>query len=203
MKQKETCILYIVRHGETEWNQKNLVQGHTDIPLAESGEKQAQARAEFFKETVFGHVVSSDLTRAKQTASILSHGRNLDLHTSTALREQSWGDWEGHSFEKLREQFGVGFNSYSGSEPHAVPGVESHRQVAMRVQPFLKELASNHPGRNVLVVSHGGVLKGLIFHFGIQELFGRHFDNLGFIKMEYDGNELKFLEAHGMKGHYN
>lgn len=203
MTQNKNCIFYLVRHGETEWNQKNLVQGHTDIPIAEAGKKQARERAASFKEISFDHVVSSDLTRAKETASILSEGRSLTIHTSSSLREQSWGSWEGHSFDKLREMFGTGFNSYSGNNPHAVPGVESHREVALRVKPFLKELASNYPGNNILVVTHGGVLKGLIFHLGIEELFGRHFDNLGFIKIEYERGNFKFLEAQGLKGHYN
>ena len=113
MKSHTPCTLYIVRHGETEWNQKNLVQGHTDIPLAETGEKQALSRAEYFQDVSFDHVVSSDLQRAMQTASILSEGRNLSLHTSPKLREQSWGAWEGHSFDKLREMFSAGFNAYS------------------------------------------------------------------------------------------
>ncbi|HEV8051567.1 MAG TPA: histidine phosphatase family protein [Parachlamydiaceae bacterium] len=201
MKLKKSCILYIVRHGETEWNQKNLVQGHTDIPLAEEGHKQALARAEFFREVAFGYVASSDLQRAKQTAAILSEGRNLPLHTSEKLREQSWGAWEGHSFDKLREKFGARFNAYSGDKPHAISGVESHREIAARVNPYLLEIAGENPDQNILVVSHGGVLKGLIFHFGIENLFNLAFENLGFIKIEYDGKDLKFLEAQGMKEH--
>lgn len=203
MKPNKQCTLYLVRHGETEWNQKNLVQGHTDIPIAETGRTQAKERASFFKEIAFDHVISSDLMRAKETASILSEGRNLPVNVSPTLREQCWGSWEGHSFDKLKETFGTGFNSYSGMEPHPVPGVESHREIALRVTPFLKELANGHLGKNILVVTHGGVLKGMVFHYGIEELFGRHFDNLGFLKMEYDGENLKFLEAQGVKSHYN
>jgi broad specificity phosphatase PhoE len=199
MKHKKPCTLYIVRHGETEWNQKNLIQGHTDIPLAEAGQRQALARAEYFKEVSFDHVVSSDMQRAMQTASILSKGRNLSLHTSPKLREQSWGTWEGHSFDDLREMFGAGFNAYSGDKPHAVPGVESHREIALRVSPYLKQIADENNGKNVLVVSHGGVLKGLIYHFEIESLYNLAFENLGFIKMEYDGVNLKFLEAQGTK----
>lgn len=201
MKPKKPCTIYIVRHGETEWNQKNLVQGHTDIPLAEAGQKQALARAEYFKDVSFDHVVSSDMQRAMQTASILSQGRDLPLHTSSTLREQSWGAWEGHSFDKLREMFGEGFNAYSGSKPHAVPGVESHSEIARRVSPYLQQIAVENDGQNVLVVSHGGVLKSLIYHFGVESLYNLAFENLGFIKIEYDGENLKFVEAQGTKEH--
>ena len=192
------CTIYIVRHGETEWNQKGLVQGHTDIPLTESGEQQAQERAQSLKDVSFEYVISSDLQRAKKTASILVQERELPVNTSPILREQCWGSWEGYSFDKLREMFGSSFNDFSGSNAHRVPGVETHQEIAVRVGSFLKEIANANHGKNILVVTHGGVLKSLIFHLGIESLHKRSFNNLGFIKLESDGDQLNFVEAHGL-----
>jgi broad specificity phosphatase PhoE len=195
------CTFYVVRHGETEWNQKGLVQGHTDIPLTASGEQQAQERAHFLKDVSFEYVISSDLQRAKKTASILVQERALSINITPALREQYWGSWEGYSFDKLREMFGSSFNDYSGSNAHRVPGVETHQEIVVRVGPFLKEIAHTNHGKNILVVTHGGVLKSLIFHLGVEFLHGRSFNNLGFIKLESDGEQLSFVEAHGLYEH--
>ena len=93
MSQKEPCTIYLVRHGETEWNKRGLLQGHTDIELSEDGIRQAHERIEHFKDVPFSAAFSSDLARAKQTAAILTQGRDVPFETTEILRERSWGDW--------------------------------------------------------------------------------------------------------------
>ena len=195
---RSPCTFYLVRHGETEWNQQGRVQGHTDIPLTSRGEEQAHARAQSFSHLPFHRIVSSDLMRAKQTAQILCQGRPLNLETTEVLREMSWGSWEGEKFDVMRAQFGSAYNAYTGTASHTIPGVESHHQVATRVQPYLCKIAENHPGDSILVVTHGGVLKSLIYHLRREELFHHHFDNLGFMQLESDGTQLNFIQASGL-----
>lgn len=198
MKKHAPCTLYVVRHGETDWNRQGLVQGHSDIPLTENGEAQAHARAEHFKEIHFSHVACSDLARAHHTAKILAKDRKVPLQVSPVLREMSWGPWEGHQFDMIREKFGAKFNAYTGEQPHHVPGVESYYEVVTRVKPFLCDVASDHLGNNVLVVTHGSVLKAFVYYLGISQLFHGHFDNLGYLKLEYDGTALNFVEQCGL-----
>lgn len=194
------CTLYVVRHGETEWNRKGKVQGHSDIPLTPEGEAQAHAKAEHFRDIHFSHVASSDLMRAQKTAEILAKNRGLSLVTSPALREQSWGPWEGEKFDNIREKFGP-FNVDTGDEPHVVPGVESYGQVVKRVEGFLCDVAMKHLGSNILVVTHGGVMKGLIYRLGLSQYFNRYFDNLGHLQLESDGSGLHFVHGDGLKGY--
>lgn len=183
---KAACTLYLVRHGETEWNQKGRVQGHTDIALSLAGELQAKERGDYFKDTVFHAAFSSDLCRAERTAEILIQDRELQLNRSSALREQSWGMWEGHSFDELRHQFGKEFNAYTGTLEHPVPTVESHLATANRVVPFLLETAVSFPDKTLLVVTHGGVLKSLVYYLGLEEYAKYSFSNLAFMKVRVE-----------------
>ncbi len=198
MKRNQVCTFHLFRHGETAWNQQGIAQGHTDIALSSVGEKQAKTCAESLQGAPFAAAFSSDLSRARQTALILTKEHKIPLQTTSLLREQSWGPWEGKPFDLMRQQFGSEFNAYTGNEAHRVPGVESHRQVVCRVEPFLHETAAAFLGKSVLVVTHGGVLKGLIYHLGIEAFFNARFHNLGSIKVQSDGHKLTFIEAAGL-----
>lgn len=193
------CTFYIVRHGETEWNRRGLVQGHTDTDLNELGETQAKERAEHFRSIKFDAVFSSDLTRARRTAQILVQGRPLRLQTTPVLREQYWGKWEGHSFDSIRDQFGHNFNAYTSTEIHGVPEVESHFTMAKRVLPFLHELSGTFHGQNLLVVTHGGVMKSILYHMSFEQYGKIGFKNLDYIKLTVKNGDLILDEVCGVQ----
>lgn len=195
---KQICTFYVVRHGETAWNEKGVVQGHTDIALSSKGEKQAQEHAKTFATIPFSKVLSSDLQRAKRTAEILIDGRKLPIEIHPGLRERSWGQWEGTEFDMLRVKFGNEFNSYTGDAPHNVPGVESSSQLLRRVTSCLHDYGQKFRGHSILVVTHGGVLRDLISHLSVTHLEKSHFDNLGFIQLAYDGEIFSFIGASGV-----
>src|SRR3990172_8408752 len=92
--------IYIVRHGETEWNIKGVMQGHSDSPLTKTGEKQAHQIAEELKEIHFDEIFSSDALRAKRTAEIIALERKMAVQAKTALRERNYGEFEGLPYEK-------------------------------------------------------------------------------------------------------
>src|SRR3989344_4287192 len=96
------CTFYIVRHGQTDWNKKHLIQGQTDIPLNEEGKLQAKGLAAELRNTHFDAVFSSDLTRTRQTAEILALERKLAVETRKALRERTFGKLEGKPTSKLK-----------------------------------------------------------------------------------------------------
>src|SRR5574340_48950 len=95
---KGYCTLYIVRHGQTEWNVKKLMQGHTDIPLNKEGETQAREMAKKLRRIHFAAAYSSDLLRAKQTAELITLEKKIVVKTTKALRERFYGRLEGKSW---------------------------------------------------------------------------------------------------------
>ena len=97
--------LYLIRHGETDWNKQKRMQGQTDIPLNEYGRKLAHITAEAISDIDFDIVYSSPLIRAKETAEILTGGRNIHITTDERLKEISFGNDEGVPSMELRADF--------------------------------------------------------------------------------------------------
>src|SRR3989344_2130504 len=92
---KQYCIFYIVRHGESEWNVKGLLQGHSDSALTKKGINQAKLVGKALKNVYFNAIFSSDTLRASKTAEIIAMERNLAINTTELLRERNFGRWEG------------------------------------------------------------------------------------------------------------
>jgi broad specificity phosphatase PhoE len=92
------CRVYLVRHGETEWNATRKVQGHSDVSLSEKGREQARLLSKRLASEKFDCFYSSDLDRAVETARILAAPHNLDVNVTSDLRELNFGTWEGMHF---------------------------------------------------------------------------------------------------------
>ena len=151
----ETTI-YLVRHGETDWNLEQRYQGQQDIPLNETGIKQAKFVAENLNNSSFTALYSSDLIRAQQTALEISKKVKLPIITNKALREINQGDWEGLLIKdvlvaKGEEVRAVYLNPYTVRKP----GGESIAEVADRMYAYLNHLTEIHDQETIIVVSHG------------------------------------------------
>ncbi len=154
--------LVLVRHGETTWNLDQLVQGHIDDPtLTERGRRQAAEAADALRPTDFDVVLSSDLRRARDTAAILASGRGLEVVTTLALRERTYGDFEGRSISDLPA-------SMAGWEGDRVidadarpPGGESLNDLCDRAARWLAALRLDYAGARVLAVTHGGTVRAI------------------------------------------
>ncbi len=146
-----TTLLF-VRHGETDWNRQGRFQGSQDIPLNEDGRAQARRLAAAWNEG--GDVlVSSPLSRARETAEILSAALGLPLrNTDTRLAERSYGAGEGLTMAERNERFNDG----------AVPGIEPPEALRFRALNFLESVTLEHPGRRVVAVSHGGFINAVL-----------------------------------------
>ncbi|MFD1428440.1 putative phosphoglycerate mutase/uncharacterized phosphatase [Kroppenstedtia sanguinis] len=155
----ETTI-YLIRHGETQWNRERRIQGHRDIPLSEVGLEQARRLGKHLRGIHFHGVYASDLQRAVQTAEQVAAGRNMSVHTLPSLRERHLGEWEGLSFESLKERYPVDWQRVwnQGGEY----GVESTESIRVRVRKALDEICREHPGERVAVVSHGGSINTML-----------------------------------------
>ena len=153
--------LYIVRHGETDWNRERRIQGHTDIPLNAEGRRQAEGLALELAATELHAAYASDLSRAWETAATVAEPRGLSVRRTAALREKHFGTWEGMTDDEVLARF-----------PHAVNGSwgdgETTEQLAARTVAAVHEIARNHPGESVLVVSHGGTIRALYREAGVE-----------------------------------
>ncbi|HVT13945.1 MAG TPA: histidine phosphatase family protein [Fimbriimonadaceae bacterium] len=147
--------VYLVRHGQTSWNAEGKNQGHTDIPLDESGMEQARLLAGAFDERPFTRLLCSDLQRAWMTAEPLAQRHGVVIETHLSLRERSFGEWEGLPMERVAANF-IELGLLHGLAREAVrpPGGESTEDVWNRLTPAVKEIEGCH--EPVVVICHGG-----------------------------------------------
>jgi broad specificity phosphatase PhoE len=146
--------LYLVRHGETEWNAARRIQGRTDIPLNDTGRAQARQAAELLARRRWQGVYTSPLGRAHETARIIADRLGLAGVTDIdALVERDYGEAEGMGFDEIEALYPEGVRA---------PGQETREEVAARVVPALLELAERHPGERLVIVSHGGAIRAVL-----------------------------------------
>ncbi|MFC5501590.1 histidine phosphatase family protein [Lysinimonas soli] len=146
--------LYLVRHGETDWNRQRRIQGLTDIPLNDTGREQARATGKLLARRRWDGVFASPLSRARETAAIIAAELGLPAPTPIdALVERNYGAAEGLDWMQVETRFPAGTR---------VPGRESREQVGARVVPALVELAELHLGESLVVVSHGGAIRSVL-----------------------------------------
>jgi probable phosphoglycerate mutase len=146
----------IVRHGQTDWNLNQRIQGSTDIPLNATGRAEAVAAAERLQSRRWDAIVTSPLVRAAESASIIAAELGLNEPVVVpALTERHHGAIEGLTFAERQHRFPDGV---------AVPGLETRRDVIDRVLAALSTLATGHSDQSVLVLSHGGIIGTLLRH---------------------------------------
>jgi probable phosphoglycerate mutase len=148
-----------IRHGETDWNRQQRWQGHADIPLNEVGLAQAARLGERLAGERADMLVSSDLTRARQTAQPLAEAWQATPVLESGFREQGFGIFEGLDAPTIKAQHAdLWVRWLEHSADFAPPGGESLRQFHARVIAAVQAAAERHPGRTLVVVTHGGVL---------------------------------------------
>jgi broad specificity phosphatase PhoE len=151
--------LWLIRHGQTDWNLEDRYQGQRDIPLNDAGLAQARRLAEYLvcQGFEFQALYSSDLQRATQTAEILSRRLNLPVQPDARLREIYLGSWEGKTGAAILQEF-----DHCLATGWVSPDGETVQQVAARMAEAASDYAQRHPQGNVLVVSHGFSLSTLV-----------------------------------------
>lgn len=148
--------LSLVRHGETDWNLARRIQGSSDIPLNETGRRQARLTGAALKRRRWDGIFSSPLSRARETARIIAAEVGLgEPGILPGVAERAYGEVEGLTGEEILARFP------DGTE---VPGRESRDEVIERSLAELVRLAGGHPGEALIVVSHGGVIGSLVRH---------------------------------------
>jgi probable phosphoglycerate mutase len=151
--------LHLVRHGETAWNAEGRMQGSVDVPLNDTGRGQAQAAASALAHRPIGAVISSDLSRARETAEAIAGPQGLEVITDPALRERAFGVVEGRLYEEAKAEYGDRWDVLlHGNEDH-FDGGESTHQHYVRVAAFMDALLAAPPAAEIALVSHAGTVR--------------------------------------------
>jgi broad specificity phosphatase PhoE len=159
----------LMRHAETSWNREKRIQGQRDAPLTSNGRQQARRWGYALARHQLDYMLTSDLGRATHTATLINHSLVLPCALEPRLREQDWGDWSGSKLSDLldtnelraQEKRGWDFRPFDG---------ESRLEVLQRSQQALVDIAQQMRGSRILVITHGGVIRCLLYR-----LFGRRF----------------------------
>ncbi len=151
--------LVLVRHGQSEWNVQGRWQGQADPPLTAEGRAQATRAAAALAPLLPAGLYASDLRRAAETARILGRALGLEPALEPRLRELHVGEWSGRTHDNIRERWPDVLARFRQGDPDArPPGGETPRELRVRVDAALAEIAARHAGGRVVVVTHGGVV---------------------------------------------
>ncbi|MCY9021885.1 histidine phosphatase family protein, partial [Priestia megaterium] len=146
-------MLYLIRHGQTDWNKNKLIQGHADIPLNEAGKQQAKRIAERFRDIHIDVIYTSDLLRAQETAREIAAAAKVEkIEVCEQLRERSFGELESKDVEVLHELV-PNYATNWGEEP--LYNIETLEAAQERMIRRLTEIMEKSIGKKVAVVSHG------------------------------------------------
>lgn len=193
-------ILTLVRHGETDWNAGRRIQGSTDIPLNDTGRAQAREVAARLAAETAGRqvrVVSSDLSRAAETADVIASALGVTVtRRLPGLRERSYGDAEGMD----DVTFAATYGAWHAAE---VPGAEAWPVVRERALAAIAEVVAETPeGVDVIAVAHGALIREVIMHAtdGAFPRVGERLPNCSATVFRLDGEAWEMLAYAGVAG---
>ena len=156
--------IYMVRHGETEWNAAHRMQGWSDIPLNERGREQAAYAARKFEDIPLDGIYTSPLKRAADTAKIIRGKRDIPLISEKGLIEINLGRWDGHTPEEMDAQYPGQYDLWrtKPGEVH-IDGGETFADVQDRAYDAFLRIVQKEKGKTLLLVSHMGCLSTILF----------------------------------------
>jgi len=144
----------LFRHGQTDWNINFLLQGVTDIPMNETGIEQVNNAAKAINREDWDLILTSPLGRARETARIISEQVGFDeIQELDLLIERSFGEAEGLAYDQWKAKF---------SDLDEIPGGESRTQLVDRSKLLLETISASHPGKRVLAISHGALIRTVL-----------------------------------------
>lgn len=158
--------LYIVRHGQTDYNKRNIIQGRSDIPLNETGIEQAETLKKELENVKLDIAICSPLIRTKQTAEIILKDRDVEIIYDDRIVERGFGLLEGQDIKKYDAKSYWDFKLNYETEDK----VEKISDLFYRTNEFLEDVKSKYKDKNILVVSHGATIRAMIFNlYGFSE----------------------------------
>lgn len=172
----DKTIIYLVRHGQTEWNLQHKMQGHQDSPLTPLGVLQAESLGRSLQDVHIDAVITSTSQRAKKTAEIAVKGRDIPCMESHLFKEICLGVWEGRSQLEIEEEYPLEYHLFwNDPERFSIQGSETFHDVAKRGLKGVDYILSKFRGQTILVLSHTVLIKVLLASFEdrpLQDLWG-------------------------------
>jgi len=154
----------LIRHAQTEWNREGRIQGHHDSSLTDTGKNDADVWGRRLKRIAWDRIFGSDLGRAVDTAAIINRHLKIPFEADARLREQDWGEWTAKSAAKIEnEELDKLEKSKRFGWQFCPPGGEDRISVWQRSHNALVDAARKWPGNTILVVTHEGVIKNIIY----------------------------------------
>lgn len=189
-------ILYLVRHGETEYNKYERIQGQgVDSKLNVLGEKQSNALAEYFDRIDLDKIFSSSMTRAKQTAEVIAERKRMSVSSSRELVEMSYGTMEGVDKEEVQADIDKLHKNWDDGMVTLAPDQgESPVDVYRRANKKMMQLLEAHQGERLLFVLHGRLLRILLavwLEMGLNRMSELRQDNAAINLVTWDGEQFK------------
>ena len=155
--------LFLIRHGQTDWNILGKYQGQTDIPLSAEGLRQAERLAQHFPSDTLDIIYASDLQRAVMTAQRLARKFSAPVKVEKALRELNFGAWEGLTYQEIAQRWPQEVEHLFGApEKLQIPGGETFLTLQQRAMEKMREIRTENEGKNVAVVAHGAITKAIL-----------------------------------------
>lgn len=165
--QTNATLFGLLRHGKTVWNVEKRIQGSGNSALTAEGIATCEQWAQFLStmSPKWSRIVVSPLQRTLDTAAIVNKWLNLPIHQDDGLREQNWGLWEGLTLPEIKTSFPEELEKriMRGWDFRAPKG-ESRKEVLKRTTSSLKENSAKWPGENLLLITHLGVIKSLLYY---------------------------------------
>jgi probable phosphoglycerate mutase len=179
--------VHLIRHGESVGNRDGLLQGQADLPLTDLGHEQARRLARRLVHYDFSLIYSSDLSRAVQTSAYLGESLHLSINLDQRLREIDVGEWSGLSDAQIAARFPAQWQRWQERDPRVARGDgESYVVAQGRIVTAITSIAARHPGAQVAVVCHGGVIRAYLAHLlrlDLREIWQFSIGNTGICRV--------------------
>ena len=155
--------IYLIRHGQTEWNKRQTFRGRIDIPLNERGHKEAEAILEAVKNKKISSIYASPLRRSIETAKPIEQFFNLEILPVKGLIDINYGDWQGLTADDVKKRYKRQYNQWEKT-PNLVrfPSGETLDEVKERSFSAFRDIVKKNPGKTIVVVPHRVVNKVLL-----------------------------------------
>lgn len=198
-------IIYLTRHGETEWNIEKRLQGRGDSPLTENGIQRAKELRDRIKNIDIDVIYSSPIKRALNTANILRGNKNIDIVTDDSLMEMCFGDYEGKKIDIIQKEnpnWDIKL-IMQGNVEICAPNGENLKEVRERISKLMNKIIAENIGKSILIVTHGITLKALMYYFKDEDVNSEVMGQATLTKINIDEKNNFYIEFKNDDSHFS
>ena len=198
-------IIYLTRHGETEWNIEKRLQGRGDSPLTKDGIQRAKELRDRIKNIDIDVIYSSPIKRALNTANILRGNKNIDIVTDDSLMEMCFGDYEGKKIDIVQEEnpsWDIKL-IMQGNVEICAPNGENLKEVRERISKLMNKIIAENIGKSILIVTHGITLKALMYYFKDEDVNSEVMGQATLTKINIDEKNNFYIEFKNDDSHFS